>query len=156
MQMGKVPRVCWGCCTSMETFFPVPEQWLGCGCLPRGFSSRQACQLGFRQRKVLKIYVCNFSLLSWGKVSGAGSLLFLPFLLVDGSHWTDLGRHLLKMEELCQPGSLNAWAKESLLLQREWYQPLHCICYSSCWFPNTGLLFFPNLSPNICWMLTMC
>lgn len=70
--------MCWNL---FSPSFLVTGQWLGHGCPPQDCSSWQAWQLGFRQRNVLKIYVCNFSLISWGKVSGTGSLLFLLFLL---------------------------------------------------------------------------
>lgn len=77
---------CRGYCLYTETSSPLLLWWQCCfwdvaASLKTG--SQLPLQLGFRQRNVLKIYVCNFLLTSWGSVSGTGSPL-LPLFLLAG------------------------------------------------------------------------
>lgn len=127
--------------------FPVTEQQLGCGCPAQDCSSGWSWQLGFRQRNVLKIYVCNFSLISWGKVSGTRSPLFLLLLLAG------MGAIDLTLEAICW-----RWQSHISLAQGPPVWRGASALHSLGWLPipNTGSSLFPKLSPNICWMLTMC
>lgn len=84
--MGKVPRLSvsrillvHGNLSSLPSL--ITELPLECGCLAQDCRSQLPLQVGFRQRNVLKMHVCNFSLISWGNISGTGSPLFPLFLL---------------------------------------------------------------------------